>query len=816
MKSSISLYHAMFERKKRDQKSHEIRRICRGVSSVELALVLDELQRSSEFMKQVTQWHVSPARSGHYEEMPAWLHPELQASLLRRGVSQLYSHQAEALNLLRVGRHVMVVTPTASGKTLCYNAPVLDTVLKDGNARALYLFPTKALSQDQVAELHELAAGLRTQVQSFTYDGDTPIHARQRIREASQVVVTNPDMLHAAILPHHTKWLRLFENLRYVVIDEAHMYRGVFGSHVANVLRRLRRICAFYGSHPQFILSSATVANPTELGRDLIGDTPVVIDQSGAPQGERHTVFYNPPVVQPQLGLRRSSLQEARRWGTRLLNQGVSTIAFVKTRTQVELLASYWKQGVREGVRQQVFGYRGGYLPNERRQIEQGLRRGEIRGVVSTNALELGVDIGSLEVAISVGYPGSIASLRQQSGRAGRRQGLSLALMIANASPLDQYVAHHATQILAASPEAARVYPENLLILMDHLKCAAYELPFSAEESFAVETIGEMLEYMVAHRVLHRGNDGRYYWMSDALPSHEVSLRSAAQNNVVIIDRSEGRSIVIGEMDRFSALTMLHDEAIYLHQSKSYQVERLDLANGKAFVQSVAADYYTDAELAVRLQVLDVLAESENEGVAHRSGELMVNALPTLFKKIKLDSHENLGWGKIHLPEAELHTTGYWCAWHREQFAEFDNQRWESALLGTGHVLRHAAALHCMCNVTDLHMAVEIRDVLQGLPTVYLYDAYPGGVGLGERVYRDRQRVLASASAMVAECDCESGCPSCIGPSLEGGVDRKQDVLKLLQVSLGEVVTIGLVRTSDQILDAVPQDEEGEEPWPGH
>jgi DEAD/DEAH box helicase domain-containing protein len=745
---------------------------------MELALLLDEWRRTDAFMRQVSAWDVQPARPARYRPLPDWLHEEVQSALMQRGIRQLYSHQAEALERVRQGQNVMVTTPTASGKTLCYNLPVLDAICKQPETRALYIFPTKALSQDQVAELGQLINGLRTAVQSFTYDGDTPIHARTRIREAGHIVVTNPDMLHAAILPHHTKWLRLFENLRYVVIDEAHIYRGVFGSHVANVIRRLRRVCEFYGSRPQFILSSATIANPRELAQALIGDEVELIDESGAPQGERHTVLYNPPLIEPRLGLRRSALKEARRLGVRLLNEGISTIAFVRTRTQVELLAAYWKQGVRGGADGRVMGYRGGYLPNERRQIERDLRTGRIRGVVSTNALELGVDIGSLEAAISVGYPGTIASLRQQAGRAGRRQGLSLSLFIANASALDQYVVTHPQQVLANSPEEARVYPDNLLILVDHLKCAAFELPFRPEERFGVETTAELLEYLAANRVLHRGGDGRYHWMADSLPSHSISLRSAAQDNVVIVDTTDARHEVIGEMDRFSALTMLHEEAIYMHQSKVYQVEKLDLENGKAFVRAVAVDYYTDAELAVRLRVLDQLQQRSAPTADHQSGEVMVNAVPTLFKKIKFDTHENLGWGKIHLPEAELHTSAYWCAWRTEELP-LSRSQWETALKGAAHVLRQAASLHCMCMPSDLHAAALVKDPHSGRPTVYLYDAYPGGIGLAERVYRIAEEVFSTAVEMVRRCGCEAGCPACIGPG-HADADAKRLVDELL------------------------------------
>lgn len=452
----------------------------------------------------------------------------------------------------------------------------------------------------------------------------------------------------------------------------------------------------------------------------------------------------------------------------RLLNEGISTIAFVKTRTQVEVLSSYLKADAKERLRAEIVGYRGGYLPSERRSIERGLRSGELKGVVSTNALELGVDIGSLDASLTVGYPGSVASVLQQSGRAGRRRGVSLAMFIANASALDQYLVHHPEALLETSPESARIYPDNLLILMDHLKCAAYELPFAADESFSVETTSELLEYLADARILHVGRDRKYHWMADALPSAGVSLRSAAQENVVIVDETDGRPRVIGETDRFSALTTLHEEAIYLHQSKSYQVEKLDLENGKAFVRAVEADYYTDAELAVRLQVLDQLASTQEGPASHTFGELAVNATPTLFKKIKFDTHENLGWGRIYLPEAELHTVGYWVSWEPAAF-ELTQEDWESALKGLGYLLKHASALHCMCATSDLHVTVQVRDPLGQRPTLYVYDAYPGGIGLSERVFRDRDLILSSSFDMIRQCSCEFGCPSCVGP---GHVDE--------------------------------------------
>ncbi len=747
---------------------------------LQIDMLLNEWQRDESFFRNVTGWKVDMKRLPKYRELPSWLHGDVRQALTGHGITKLYTHQLASIEQIHSGLDVMVVTPTASGKTLCYNIPTLDEICKNTSTRALYLFPTKALSQDQVTELHAVVADLTTQVQSYTYDGDTPMHVRNRIREAGHIIVTNPDMLHAAILPHHTKWLKLFENLRFIVIDEAHIYRGVFGSHVANVIRRLLRICSFYGSSPQFILSSATVANPQELAYGLTGRNVNIVADSGAPSGEKHVILYNPPLVNKELGIRRSALLEARRIGVRLLKENISTIAFVKARTQVEVLASYWKSDLPERVKENVVGYRGGYLPNERRSIERGLHTGAIRGVVSTNALELGVDIGSLDASIIVGYPGTVASIHQQSGRAGRRNSTSVSIYIANSSVIDQYLIHHPNLLFGKNPEAAHVYPDNLLILMDHLKCAAFELPFEETALFGVETTAELLAYLADEHVLHRGRDARYYWMSDALPSHEISLRCAATDNVVIVDETSAKVRVIGETDRFSALTTLHEEAIYLHQSVSYQVEKLDLENGKAFVRKVKANYYTDAELAVRLKVLDVLEARQIMGCCtHHLGEVMVNAMATLFKKIKFDTHENLGWGKIHLPEAELHTVGYWCSWDLE-CVKFNRDEWQNALHGTAAVLRHASSLHCMCAVSDIHFAVQIRDDLTSKPTFYLYDAYPGGIGLTERVYRDRKEVFSIAYHMICGCACETGCPSCVGPSIDQ-VDKKRCAKQLIE-----------------------------------
>ena len=744
-------------------------------------LLLDEWKRTPQFMRNVTHWQVYPGQDAVYAEFPDSMDPRIREGLQKKGIRALYSHQAAAFRQVKDGRHVVVVTPTASGKTLCYNLPVLDHLLTDPSARALYLFPTKALSQDQMKELHEMVEHLEQDIKTFTYDGDTPVTARQAIRQAGHIVVTNPDMLHSGILPHHTKWVKLFENLKYVVIDEIHMYRGVFGSHVANVIRRLKRICKFYGSNPQFICCSATIANPKELAQELFGEEFALIDQSGAPRGEKHFLFYNPPVVNQQLGIRRSSLLEARRVATQLLANGIQTIVFTKARTQVEVMLTYLKESTAGIIpHKAVRGYRGGYLPTERRDIERGLRDGSVKGVVSTNALELGIDIGSLEACVITGYPGTIASVWQQAGRAGRRHGKAVTVMVASSAPLDQYVIQHPEYFFEGSPEHAWVHPENLIILVDHLKCAAYELPFEEGEQFGVATTQEILDFLVEERVLNKASDQRYYWMQDSLPSHDISLRSAAQENVVIIDMTE-MNRVIGETDRFSALTTLHEKAIYIHEGVQYQVEKLDLEYGKAYVRKVDCDYYTDAELAVNLTVLDQFREEEAEPVRHGFGEVGVNALPTIYKKIKFDTHENLGWGKIHLPEAELHTMSYWVAFDEGLTAEMSNEEIESGLVGTANLLKGIAPIYLMCAPGDLHVQPQVRAKHTKAPTVFLYDSYPGGIGLADKLYQMRRQLFHAALEMLEGCSCENGCPSCVGPVEIVGEKGKEMARRFLQ-----------------------------------
>lgn len=542
-----------------------------------LSEIIDFLKRDEEFKEQIVHAHTIEPREARTAAMPSSVDIRLREALAARGIGSLYTHQATAYELARSRKSFVAVTPTASGKTLCYNLPVLQQIVQDESSRALYLFPTKALAQDQKSELNELITELGVPINSYTYDGDTAPTIRNVIRKAGHIVMTNPDMLHSAILPHHTKWVSLFENLKYIIIDELHIYRGIFGSHVANVIRRLKRICRFYGSNPVFICTSATIANPKELAEELLGEDVVLVDDNGAPSGKKHFLFYNPPIVNKPLNIRKSATLEVRKIASELLKNKIQTIVFARSRVRVEIILTYLQELIKgELGKKTIRGYRGGYLPKQRREIEKGLRNGEILGVVSTNALELGVDIGQLQVCIMTGYPGTIASAWQQAGRAGRRSGEALIVMVAGSTPIDQYIIQHPDYFFRQNPETAIINPDNLIVLVDHIKCAAFELPFKKDESFGQLDIEEILEFLTEEKVLYFNRD-KYHWMNDSFPAHNISLRSASQENVIIIDQSDVANVkVIGEMDRFSAMTLLHDEAIYLHQGIQYQVEMLD------------------------------------------------------------------------------------------------------------------------------------------------------------------------------------------------------------------------------------------------
>jgi len=750
-----------------------------------------------------------PAREAQFRPISGWVTSDLSEAYRAKGIKELYSHQAMTAELVRDEKNVVVVTPTASGKTLCYNLPVLNALLENPDTRALYLFPTKALARDQLAELQDLSRRLDDRFGVFTYDGDTPSDARKAIRERGHIVLTNPDMLHTGILPHHTKWMRLFENLRYIVIDELHTYRGVFGSHLANVLRRLRRVAQFYGSTPQFICCSATIANPGELASQLIEENVEVVEENGAPAGEKTFIFYNPPMVNRNLGIRRSYINESTRVANELLHRKLQTIVFANSRLHTEVLLTYLQHAnpPKPGQPEAIRGYRGGYLPTERREIERGLRDGRILGVVTTNALELGIDIGSLDACVMAGYPGSIASTWQRAGRAGRRSGSSCAIFVASSAPLDQFIVQHPEYFFGNSPEHAHIQPDNLEVLVNHLKCAAFELPISPDEKFGNVDVAELCEQLGDAGFLHQSG-GDWHWIDEAYPADTISLRSVTSDNFVIIDTAgedRGKPQVMGEVDFSSALTTVHPKAIYIHQGQQYHVEHLDFDKRKAYVKPVNVDYYTDAIRYTQVRVLEVAEEQTVAGPAARvHGDVLVRSQVVGFKKIKFFTNENVGSGKLELPENEMHTTSFWLTLAHSLLAElpFSLSERQSGIFGLLYALGSMATLLMMCDRRDLGTAVgerppsaateinwedfarvpsngsEVKDFFE--PNLYVYDACPGGIGFSEPLYRICDTLLNRTLELISACPCENGCPSCVGPAADRSERTKEVALEIL------------------------------------
>jgi DEAD/DEAH box helicase domain-containing protein len=767
-----------------------------------------------------------PALTARYTPIPETLDDRLRQALASRGIDRLYSHQGEAIEHAVAGRHVVVITPTASGKTLCYNAPVLNAILQDASSRALYLFPTKALAQDQLAELHAMCEMLATeQIGVFTYDGDTPQDARRTIRARAHVVLSNPDMVHSGILPHHPRWAKLFENLRYVVIDELHAYRGVFGSHLANVLRRLRRICRHYGSNPVFLCSSATIANPRDLAERLTEQPFELVDKSGAPRGEKAFVFVNPPVVNRQLGIRRSYLGETRRIASEFLKRSLQLIVFAQSRLSTEILTTYLKEdfeGV-PGAAERIRGYRGGYLPNRRREIEKGLRDGVVRAVVSTNALELGIDIGALDVAVLAGYPGTIAATWQRAGRAGRRTNRSAAVMVASSAPLDQFVVRNPSYFFDASPEHALIDPDNLHILVDHVKCAAFELPFAAADVFGRHDVQEILGVLAEQGLVHQPEPGApWTWTTESYPADAVSLRSVSSDNFVVVDTTD-ETRVIGETDFTSGPSTLHPKAIYIVEAKLYQVERFDFEGRKAFVREIDCDYYTTAITYTKVTEIDTFA-TEN---LRSHGEVHVVSRVVGFKKIKFYTNENVGSGELDLPEQQMHTTSYWLTISPEVMGQLpfaaDDRR--DGVVGLAYAMRQVAQLLLMCDAHDVGISIDQMEQealrlarpqpvglrqAQGDPEaarrvegrarsgqvsaeraarIFVYDNYPGGIGFSAPLYEMHDELLTSTRRLIADCPCEIGCPSCVGPVGSIGPLAKTAALRILDL-LVEVAVV--------------------------
>jgi DEAD/DEAH box helicase domain-containing protein len=765
-----------------------------------------------------------PAREAQWADFPTWVHPDLASAYAAKGIRRLYTHQAAAAEAVHGGKNVVIVTPTASGKTLCYNLPVLNAALENSDTRALYLFPTKALAQDQLAELQDLNQRLEDRFGVFTYDGDTPADARRSIREKGHIVLTNPDMLHTGILPHHTRWTRLFENLRYIVLDELHTYRGVFGSHLCNVLRRLRRIARFYGRDPQFICCSATIANPGELASRLLESEVEVLHSNGAPAAEKTFAFYNPPVVNRALGIRRSYINETSRVAQEFLKRDLQTVVFANSRLHTEILLTYLQQANPQlpGKSETIRGYRGGYLPNERREIERGLRDGRIRGVVSTSALELGIDVGSLDTVVMAGYPGTIAATWQRAGRAGRRSGSSCAVLVASSSPLDQFIVRHPDYFFGNTPEHAFIQPDNLEILINHLKCAAFELPISPTDKFGDVDLPDLCARLAEAGFLHLAGEN-YHWTQEAYPSDTISLRSVSSDNFVIIDVT-GAPTVIGEVDFPSALVFLHEKAIYIHGGQQHHVEHLDFKERKAYVKRVDVDYYTDAVRYTQVRVLEIAATVQSSAHSHSHGDVLVRSQVVGFKKIKFFTHENIGNGKLELPENEMHTTSYWITLERPLLDSlpFSVSERQSGMFGLLHALESVATLLLMCDRRDLGTAIgerppssdsesatavlgtqpaaagvllgtianfapsRMEDIISSTPkeffepNLYLFDAYPGGIGFSEPLFRTRALLVQKTRELIAACPCEQGCPSCVGPAGDLAPRAKEAALAIL------------------------------------
>ena len=776
--------------------------------------VIDSILDDPAFAPFIVCRKTLEALPGRFADFPADLDPRIAESLRAKGIDRLYSHQAAVWEAARAGRNVVVVTPTASGKTLCYNLPTLQALLEDESARALYLFPTKALSQDQQAELNEVVLGApssvagearprqKLPVKICTYDGDTPDSLRAAARESGRIVISNPDMLHAGVLPNHPKWIKFFSRLRYVVIDEAHAYRGVFGSHVANVLRRLKRIAAFYGSAPTFILCSATIGNPRELAEFLIEDNVELVGESGAPRGEKRVVVYNPPLVDAVQGIRRSVMTESQRWALAFLRSGVKTILFAHSRVKTEVVASYVNQALAnvftDNSRIRVEAYRGGLLPNERREIERGLRDGSIRGVVSTNALELGIDIGGLDAAVVAGFPGSFNSFWQQAGRAGRRGGTSIAVFVASSSPLDQFVARNPDWFFERPSEEARLDADNPYVLTDHVKCAAFELPFRTGERFGPDVEG-VLSFLEEDGVVRKAA-GKWHWADRSYPAEGVSLRSATADNVVIIDATKGRNAVIGEMDRPSAKELIYENAVYLHRGRQYLVRTLDIENRKCLVEEADVNYFTDALVKTDIKPLTEderfefgggpAGEAKADAVL---GDVLVRSQAAKFKKIRFHTHENIGYGEIELPEEETQTRALAFLFPESTAAgrvlsTLDEAGIGAALGGFASLVRRIAPMYLLCDSRDLGVSERTRDPHFGVPAVYVYDRYPGGTGLAEALARRAGDLFAAALGAVASCPCEAGCPSCVGAAdefaVQGGVGSVKQATKDLLAAL--------------------------------
>jgi DEAD/DEAH box helicase domain-containing protein len=769
---------------------------------MEVARYLEWLRNSPDYDGQLEHLETLPERAGQFVEPERPLPGPLNALLATRGVERLYTHQAEALDAVRRGCDVVVVTGTASGKTLCYNLPILESCLTNPATRALYLFPTKALAQDQLKGLLELLSGdpeIAAQIRPGVFDGDTPTSQRRRIRAESNLVLSNPDMLHASILPYHPKWARFFSELRYIVLDEVHTYRGVLGANVACVLRRLLRVCAHYGSHPLFLAASATIANPGELTTRLIGREVRVINTDGSPRGRKYFALWNPSPLGKDRLARRSANDDAVWLMHSSMEAGAQVLAFTRTRQAAELINRYVQESLRgksSPLARQMRAYRGGYLPKERRQIEQDLFAGKLRGISATNALELGIDIGSLDVVLLVHYPGTFASVWQQAGRAGRRTDDSLAILLAGNDPIDQFLLRHPDYFFAQSPEHAVVDPENTYVLAKHLRAAAFELPLDDD---AVALFGplapEIAEILCEAEQLTQ-LAGKYYFASGQNPAHQISLRHMSDNTFsIVLRRPPEPNQVIANVDAISAPELVYPEAVYLHHGETFFVRELDLNGKVAYVERREMDYYTQAVLESNVRITN---ERENAAAGPHDAQDLGKAAPAAlgcadlafgdvdvtwktvaFKKIKFNTRENVGFGPVDIPEQLLPTTAFWLTPRKEirQRLKSEGLRTSEGICGLRNLAIVALPIVAMCDSRDISGVVDSKYL--GTSTLILYDRYPGGLGYCEKGYHAIDELLRICHEMIATCVCEDGCPSCVGlPNLRPAIHSDPDLTR--------------------------------------
>jgi DEAD/DEAH box helicase domain-containing protein len=734
---------------------------------------LEEVEHSRDYEGQIIHTEVIPAREAQYGTSKEPLEPMVEQALRAQGIENLYSHQVTAINAIREGKHVVVVTSTASGKTLCYNIPILEEVTRDPGARVLYLYPTKALAQDQLKKLVRYREiNPMFLYESGTYDGDTPTSTRKKLRDSGNLILSNPDMLHSGILPNHTRWSDFFANLRFVVVDEIHAYRGIFGSNVANVLRRLNRICAHYGASPQFICCSATIGNPKELAEKITGHEMLLVDNDGSPRGPKRFVLWNPPFIDEGKTERKSPNAEARHLMVDLIRGGrdgtggVQTITFVRARVLAEVLYRYCQEDLRRvspRLANSIRAYRGGYLPENRREIEQKLFSGELMGVVSTNALELGIDIGSLDACIIVGYPGTVASTWQQAGRAGRGSDEALAILIAYNNPIDQYLMKHPEYIFGQSAESVVIDPRNPYIMVGHLRCAANELPMNIEdEKMFGELAPALLEILQENeQVRLMGNE--WHWVGTGYPAADFGLRDMAENNYTIVDTTEDENKVIGMLDEYSAFMTLHDQAMYMHEAETYFVQELNLDQKIAYVEKVDPDYYTQAVTETNIRVDETEVEKNLMQSSAYFGMVTVTSTTIMFRKIKFYSLDSIGFGNLDLPPQELNTSALWITPPPSALKRVrDYGRIPSeGMMGIGNALTGVIPLYVICDYTDIGPVVDSSNM--GTPTIFVYDKYQGGLGFAEKSYEMLDEIMERCLELIGECSCEDGCPSCVG-----------------------------------------------------